>query len=131
MVEFVSFEAIDEDLKSDNDDIADTENDDDGNVSDKFIDDENMFNELVENYYWFYNVTRSAEGALNEMPLFDYKSQKGNNYCREGFDITNEKIDEFQDFKKKIGVFKKALIAPYELPSNDSFYYSICFQFNI
>ena len=50
-MEFVSFEAIDEDLKSDNEDIADTENDDDGNVSDKFIDDENMFDELVENYY--------------------------------------------------------------------------------
>ena len=48
MAEFLDFEAIDEDLRSNKHDIADTENDDDGNVSDNFIDGEHMFGESVE-----------------------------------------------------------------------------------
>ena len=45
MAKFVDFEAIDEDLRSDND-VADNENDD-GNTSDNFINDGNMFNESL------------------------------------------------------------------------------------
>ena len=45
-------------------DIADTENGDDGNLSDNFIDDENMFDESVENYYRFDNVTRNRQMIL-------------------------------------------------------------------
>ena len=122
-MEFLDFEAIDEDLGSHNDDNANAENDDDGNVSDNFIDTTG----LIMNYYWFDNVTKSADEALNGMLLFDYEYQEANNYCREDFNITNEKIDEFQDSKKKSYDFKKTLLTPYNLPSKDSFYYSICF----
>ena len=127
MMEFVDFEAINKDLRSDNDDIADTENDDGDNVSENFFDDENIFDESVENYYWFDNVLRSAEEALNDTLLFDYESREADNYCHEDFHITNQKIDRFQDSKKEILDLKKTLIAPYELLSNDCFYYSICF----
>ena len=48
MAEFVDFEVIDEDLESvDIDDTGDNA-DNDGNVSDNFIDNKGMFNKLVE-----------------------------------------------------------------------------------
>ena len=102
-MEFLDFEAIDEDLGLHNDDNANAENDDDGNVNDNFIDTTG----LIMNYYWFDNVTKSADEALNGMLLFDYEYQEANNYCREDFNITNEKIDEFQDSKKKAMILKK------------------------
>ena len=75
----------------------------------------------LKNYYQFDNVTRNAEEALNDTLLFGYEYQEANNYCREDFDIANEKIDEFEDSKKKFDDLKKKIIAPYELPSSDSF----------
>ena len=59
MVEFVNFEAIDEDSW-----YCWYWNGDDGNLSDNFIDDENMFDESVENYYRFDNVTRNRQMIL-------------------------------------------------------------------
>ena len=127
MAKFVDVEAIDEDLESVDSDDTDDNADNDGNVSDNFINDEGMFNESVEDNYRFDNVTRNAQEALNDMLLFDYKSQEANNYYREDFNIRNEKVVEFQDSQKKLMISKKTLVAPYKLPSVDSFYYSLCF----
>ena len=107
MAEFVDFEAIDEDLESVDSDDTDDNADNDGNVSDNFINDEGMFNESVEDNYRFDNVTRNAQEALNDMLLFDYKSQEANNYCREDFDIRNEKVVEFQNSQKNLMISKK------------------------
>ena len=43
--------------------------------------------------------------------LYDYESQEANNYCREDFDTTAEKIDEFHELQIKIEEFKKTLLA--------------------
>ena len=59
--------------------------------------------------------------------LYDYESQEANNYCREDFDTTAEKIDEFHELQIKIEEFKKTLLAPYGQPMYDAFYKSICF----
>ena len=106
MAEFADFEAIDGDLEPTDNDDTDDNADNDGNISDNFIDDKGTFNELVEDYYQFDNVTRNAQDALNDTLLFVYESQEANNYCREDFDITNERIDEFQ-YSKKLMIPKK------------------------
>ena len=82
MAEFVDFEAIDENLGSTNNDDTDDNADNDGNVSDIFFDGKGIFIESVEDYYQFDKVTRNAQHALNDMLLFDCKSQEANVYCR-------------------------------------------------
>ena len=96
MAEFVDFEAINEDLESTDNDDTDDNADNDGNVSDIFIDGKGIFNESVEDY----QVTTNAQDVVNDMLLFDCESQEANVYCREDFDIMNERIDEFQDSQK-------------------------------
>ena len=51
---------------------------------------------------------------------FDY-SQEANNYCPDGYDPTEEIIDEFNDSAKKIKDFKHTLLIPIHI---DSFYYA-------
>ena len=51
MAEFSEFEAIDGDLEPTDNDDTDDSADNDGNISDNFIDDKGTFNELVEDYY--------------------------------------------------------------------------------
>ena len=56
------------------------------NVSDgNFINDENDFDENVEGYFAFTNVSRSVEDAMQNFFInFDYY-QEANNYCPDDY----------------------------------------------
>ena len=124
MAEFLNLEPTDEDNEGNDDEYVVSE---DGNVSDNNFIDDSIFDEPYKDLYAFENVTRSTEDALNDMLLYDHECQKANNYCREDFDITAEKIGEFHESQTKIEEFKKALPAPYGQPTCDAFYKSVCF----
>lgn len=66
-----------------------------GNVSDNFIDDEGGFEQNVEDYYDFDNVTRNIHDALQDA-FIDYESKEPKNYCRKGFDPENDIVDELK-----------------------------------
>ena len=111
MAEFVNFEAVEDNV----DDVIDV---DEGqemykNVSDgDFIDDENNFDENVEDYYAFTNVSRSVENAIQDSFINFGYSQEVNNYCKDDHDPSEEIIDEFKDSAKKVEDFKHTLLIP-------------------
>ena len=111
MAEFVNFEAVEDNV----DDIIDVDEGEEAykNVSDgDFIDDENNFDENVENYYAFTNVSRSTENAMQDSFInFDY-SQEANNYCPDDYDPHEEIIDEFKDSAEKVKDFQCILLIP-------------------
>ena len=81
MTEFVNFEAVENNVH----DITDVDECEEmyENLSDgDFIEDENNdFDENIEYYYAFTNVSRSVEDSmLSSFINFDY-SQEANNYC--------------------------------------------------
>ena len=81
MTEFVNFEAVENNVH----DITDVDECEEmyENLSDgDFIEDENNdFDENIEDYYAFTNVSRSVEDSmLSSFINFDY-SQEANNYC--------------------------------------------------
>ena len=81
MTEFVNFEAVENNVH----DIIDVDECEEmyENLSDgDFIEDENNdFDENIEDYYAFTNVSRSVEDSmLSSFINFDY-SQEANNYC--------------------------------------------------
>ena len=107
MSEFVCFEAEgDNDVNLDDERLGEAET-----VSDtKFIDNAE-YNEGVEDYYAFANVSREYDDAIGDsFADFDF-SQGPNSYCSDD-DICDEMIDEFKDSKKKVDEFKKTLIKP-------------------
>ena len=128
MVDFVNFEAT-EDSNIDGIDV-DNEQNISANVSDvDFIDDENDFDENVEHYYSFTNVSRSYEDAMQNSSIdFDW-SQERNNYCVEDYDPAKETIDEFKltILKKKVEDFKHTLLIPGGFENIDSFYYALLY----
>ena len=81
MADFVNVEAVEDNiddsvvnLNEENEDVYEDESD--GN----FIDDEKDFDENVEDYYAFTNVSRCVEDAMQDSFIdFDY-SQEANNY---------------------------------------------------
>lgn len=79
IAEFVNFE-----VKDNIDDVIDVDKGEEmyKNVSDSgFTDDENKFDENVEDYYTFTNVSRRIEEAMQDSFInFDY-SQEDNKYC--------------------------------------------------
>ena len=132
MAEFVNFEAAEGNV----DNVIDEEGEEVyENVSDGHsVDDENDFDENVEDYYAFTNVSRSIKDAMQDSFIdFDY-SQEANNYCPDDYNPGEEKIDEFKDFAKKVEDFKRLLI-PQGFENIDSFYYAIlyaiCYQLKI
>ena len=81
MTEFVNFEAVENNVH----DITDVDECEEmyENLSDgDFVEDENNdFDENIEDYYAFTNVSRSVEDSmLSSFINFDY-SQEANNYC--------------------------------------------------
>ena len=98
MPDFVHFEAVDD---SNVDGIHDTEEILAESVSDvEFIDDENVYDENITDYYAFTNVSRNLDDAMQgSFIAFDYL-QEANNYCPEDYDPNNEIIVEFKDSAK-------------------------------
>ena len=126
MAEFVNFEAAEDNV----DGVINVDEDKEvyKNVSDgDFIDDENKFDENVENYYAFTNVSRSVEDAMQDSFIdFDY-SQETNNYCPDDYDPSEEIIDEFKDSAKEVNDFKRTLLIPQGFQNIYSFYYAILY----
>ena len=122
-MDFLIFEAEDEDKQEDDRDINLTPT-----VSDnEFIDDTEEFDEIcAADYYAFDNVTRNYNEAINDaLSDFDYE-QEPNNYCNDD-DENDLPIDEFENYKDKIDSFKKTLINPQGENNLDSFFYSILY----
>ena len=83
MAEFVNYEATEDNV----DDFIDEKDEEVyKNVSDgNFINDENDFDENVEGYFAFTNVSRSVEDAMQKFFInFDYY-QEANNYCLDDY----------------------------------------------
>ena len=127
MPDFVNFEAVDD---SNVDGIHDTEEILAESVSDvEFIDDENVYDENITDYYAFINVSRNLDDAMqNSFIAFDY-SQEANNYCPEDYDPNNEIIVEFKDSAKKVDDFESTLLIPHGFENINSFYYALLYVF--
>ena len=126
MAAFVNFEAVEDNA----DDVIDVDEDEEvyKNVSDgDLIDDENNFDENVEDYYAFTNISRGVKSTMQDyFTDFDY-SQETNNYCPDDYDPSEEMIDEFKDSAKKVKDFKCTLLIRQGLERIDSFYYAILY----
>lgn len=93
----------------------------------KFIDDENIFDESIKTHYAFTNVSRSYDDAMRDAFIdFDY-SQESNNYCPEDFDPNENVINKFKKSTKKVDDFKNTLVIPQGLENEDSFYYAFLY----
>ena len=124
MAEFVNCETVEINV----DDIIDVDEGEEvyENVSDgDFIDDEKNFDENVEDYYAFANVSRSVEEAMQDSFIdFDY-SQEANNCCPDNYDPSEEIIDEIKVSAKKVEDFKRTLLIPQGFENIDSFHYAV------
>ena len=75
----------------------------------KFIDDENIFDESIKTHYAFTNVSRSYDDVMRDAFIdFDY-SQESNNYCPEDFDPNENVINKFKKSTKKVDEKKTRL----------------------
>ena len=73
-------------------------------MSDTEFIDNTEYNDSVENYYAFENVSREYRDAIGEsFAVFGF-SQRPNNYCSND-NICDEVIQEFKDSKKKVDKF--------------------------
>ena len=124
MSQFVCFKAA-----KDNDDVTlENESCEGETMSHTDVDfiDDNEYNESVENYYGFKNVSRGYDDAIgNSFAGFDF-SQKPSNYCFDN-EICNE-VTEFKDSKKKVEEFNKTLINPQGDKNIDSFFMQFYMQ---
>ena len=83
------------------------------------------YNESVENYYTFENVSREYDDAIGDsFAGFDFSTEP-NNYCSDA-EVCNE-VTEFNDSKKKVEEFNKTLINPQGDENVDSFFYAILY----
>ena len=97
----------------------------------EFIDDAE-YDESVENYRAFENVSRDYNDAVNDsLSGFDF-SQEATNYCSDN-EIEEEVVDNFKDSKKKVDKFKKTLVNPHGDDNSDSLFFCIfiCNSFSI
>ena len=117
MSEFVCFEAEgDNDVNLDDERLGEVET-----VSDtKFIDYAG-YNEGVEDYYAFSNVSREYDDTIGDS-FADFDFSRGPNSYFSDDDICDEMIDEFKDSKIKVDEFKKALIKPQGNENINSFF---------
>ena len=94
----------------------------------KFIE----YDENVENYQAFDNVSRDYDDAINDsLSDFDF-SQEATNYCQDN-EIEEAVVDNFNDSKKKGDEFKKTLVNPHGDDNSDSFLFLnfVCNSFSI
>ena len=125
MANFVNFETAEDNV----DNVIDKEGEEVyENVSDgDFIDNKNNFDEDVEDYDAFTNVSRSVKDAMQDSFIdFDY-SQEVNNYCRDDYYPEEEIIDELKDSAKKAEDFNRTLLIPQGFGNIDPFYYAILY----
>ena len=87
-----------------------------------FIDDAE-YDESVENYCAFDNVSRDYNDAINDsLSGFDF-SQQATNYYSDDDEIEEVVVDNFKDLKKKVDKFKKPLVNPHGDNNPDSFFF--------
>ena len=93
MADFANVEAVEDNIDDSVVDLDEENEDVYEDVSDaNFIDDEKDFDENVEDYYAFTNVSRCVEEAMQDSFIdFDY-SQEANNYCPDDYDPSEEII---------------------------------------
>ena len=128
MGDFVNFEVVEDNIDDDVIHVDEGNEDVYENVSDRdFIDDEDDFDEAVEDYYAFTNVSRCNENAMQDSFIyFDY-FQETNNYCPDDYDPSEEIIDEFKDSAKKVDHLKYTILIPQGFENINSFYYAILY----
>ena len=124
-MEFIHFEALDEDEYTD------------FNVEGKVSDDElssvvddSEANENVCESYRFDNAARSTESALEYAFIrssrdLEVESDVINFY--ENSDNESPEVDEFENSNKKVSKIANSLLIPNGQDSNDSLLYSICY----
>ena len=87
----------------------------------EFIDDAE-YDEIVENYRAFDNVSRDYNDAVNDsLSGFDFP-QEATNYCSDN-EIEEEVVDNFKDAEKKVDKFKKTLVNPHGDDNSDSLFF--------
>ena len=94
----------------------------------EFIDDAE-YDEIVENYRAFDNVSRDYNDAVNDsLSGFDFP-QEATNYCSDN-EIEEEVVDNFKDSKKKVDKFN---FNPHGDDNSDSLFFCnfICNSFSI
>ena len=124
MADFVNFETVHD---SNIDEIDDKQiiSENVGDVD--YIDNDNDFDENLEYYYAFTNVSRSYEDAMEDSFIdFDW-SQEANNYCMDDYDPTKNTIDEFRNSAKRVEDLKQTLLIPQGPKNIDSFYYCLLY----
>ena len=120
MSEFVDFEAVDDDGESMTDENERRES---ATVSDNEFIDDTEYNESVEDYYAFTNVSRDySEAVEDSFSDFNY-DQEPNNYCNEN-EVYDLPTDKFKNSEKKIDHFKSTLVNPHGANNPDSFFYA-------
>ena len=116
MAEFVLSAAQVEDNVCDDISVVSDERESDR----EFIDDAE-YDESVENYRAFDNVSRDYDDAINDS-LSDFNfSQEAANYCSDN--EIEEEVHNFRDYKKKVHDFKKTLVNPHGDDNSDSFFF--------
>ena len=128
MADFTNFEAVEDNIDDDVTDVDEENEDVYENVSDgDFIDDENDFDENVEDYYAFTNVSRCIEEAMQDSFIDFHYFQEANTYCPDDYDPREEIIDKFKDSATNIEECKCTLLIPQGFENIDSFYYAILY----
>ena len=88
----------------------------------EFIDDVE-YNESVENYCAFDNISGDYNNAINDfLSRFDF-SQEAANYYSDNNEIEEEIEHNFKDQKKKVDKFQKPLVNPHGNDNSDYYYY--------
>ena len=86
----------------------------------EFIDDAE-YDESVENYRAFDNVSRDYDDAINDsLSGFNF-SEEAANYCSDN--EVEEEVHNSRDYKKKVHDFKKTLVNPHGDDNSDSFFF--------
>ena len=122
MADFILSEAEIEDNVCDDMSVVSEERESDR----EFIDDAE-YDESLENYRAFDNVSRDYNDAINDsLSGFDF-SQEATNYYSDDDEIQEAVVDSFKDSKKKVDEFKKTLVSPHR-DDNPDFFFG-CFLF--
>ena len=120
MADFVLSEAEVEDNICDDMSVVSEERE-----SDRELIDDAEYDESVENYCAFDNVSRDYNDAINDsLSGFDF-SQEATNYYSDN-EIKEEVVDNFKDSKKKADKFWKTLVNPHGDENSDFFFFFFC-----
>ena len=87
--------------------------------------DDAEYDESVENYRAFDNVSRDYDDAINDsLSDFDFPWEAAN-YCSDN--EIEEVVDNLRDYKKTVDDFKKTLVNPHGDSNSDSFFFAILY----